>query len=295
MNEHDQVEEANRVRRELLDIYIRGDHFALGGVKLLVLFGQAERTRHALIGDFVRKEIPVVSHPFHQDNRIGGERMRELPVEVGFTDVRHGEQLDGLAVLASVFPNLNRQTTRAQCQEAFAEVVDRQGSAHDKIDNHGRHQHNDVCEQEYRQVPPAKAPGRKACLGNQRPLPFKPAVDQVQDAETEDDLAQRNDPGNLLKPTKGINGKWNYDQHSYGIEERKRKEQVLGDHWYEPHQDVNQERDEHRKKAHHRAGSCEGVNAKNEDQRVIQEGNECIGQKQPEAHAQQESNDLSPS
>src|ERR1017187_9515569 len=294
MNEHDQVEEANRVRRELRHIHVSGDYFALGWVKLLVLLGQAKGGRHAFVSNMVREEIHVVAHSFHQNDRIGRKGLRDLPVEVGFADVRHGEQLDSLAVLARVFPHLNRKTTRAQCHEAFAEVVYRQGSAHDEIDNHRGHQHNDVCEQEYRQVPPAKAPGRKACLGNQRPLPFKPAVDQVQDAETEDDLAQRNDPGNLLKPTKGINGKWNYDQHSYGIEERKRKEQVLGDHWYEPHQDVNQERDEHRKKAHHRAGSCEGVNAKNEDQRVIQEGNECIGQKQPEAHAQQESNDLSP-
>src|ERR1039458_562245 len=123
MNEHDHVKEANRVRRELRHIHVSGDYFALGWVKLLVLLSQAEGGRHALVSNMVREETPVVAHPFHQNDRIGRKGLRDLLVEVGFADVRHGEQLDGLAVLARVFPHLNRETTRAQCQEAFAEVV----------------------------------------------------------------------------------------------------------------------------------------------------------------------------
>src|ERR1019366_2283340 len=205
MNEHGQVEQTNRVRRELPDIHIRPHHFALGGVKRLVLLGQAERGRHALIGDFVREEIPVVSHPFHQNDRVGRKRLRDLPVEVEFTDVRHGKQLDRLAVAASVFPHLNRQPTRAHCQEAFAEMIHRQGRAKDKIGNYSGQQDKEVYEQEYAQVQPVEAPGLKLFLWDQRPAELIPTLDQVEDVQAEEELTERDDPGNLLNPAVEIN------------------------------------------------------------------------------------------
>src|ERR1035437_3872839 len=277
MNEHGQVEQTNRVRGELLDIHISRDQFALGGIKLLVLLGQAERGRHAFVSDLVREEVPVVSHPFHQNDRVGREGLGELPVEVGFADVGHGKQLDGLAVVASVFSHSNRQATRAQCQEAVAEMADCQGGAKDKIDNHSRHQHEEVGEQEDRQVPPAKAPGLKLVCGNQRPAELKPALDQKEDAQAEDDLTERDDPGNLLKPTVAIDGKWNYGQCSDRIEECEREKQALGDHGSEPHQDIDYEGHEHGQKAHNPAEPGKEVDTRQEDQRVIQQGNDRIG------------------
>jgi hypothetical protein len=134
MNEHNQVEAINRVRGELFDIHIRVHQFA-SGLKLILLLGYTERGRHSFVSDFVRKQIPVVSHSFHKNDRVGRERLRERPVEVGFADVRHRNQLDRLAVVANVFSHLNRQAGRAQCQEAVAEMIHCQGSAKDKINN----------------------------------------------------------------------------------------------------------------------------------------------------------------
>src|ERR1019366_1307669 len=126
-------------------------------------------------------------------------------------------------------------------------------------------QNKEVHEQEHEQVPPAKAPGCKLFLCNQRPAELKPTLDQVQDAQAKHDLAERADPGNLLKPTVEINEEWNYRQSSYGIGEREGEKQALGDHGSEPHQEVNHERHEHGQQAHYPADRCEEVNPKEKD------------------------------
>ena len=213
-------------------------------------------------------------------------------VEVGFADVRHRHQLDRLAVAAYVLPHLHRQSARSQRQETLAEMAHRQGRAHRQItDHHGDH-HKNVHHHESRQVQPAKTPPAKLVLRHQRPAHLKPTLDPAENTQAEDDLAQRDDPAKLLDPPVEINGQRNQAHGGNRIEEGDWQKQPLGDYRRQSHQAVNHERHQHADKEHDPADHRKDVNIKQEDQRVVHQGNDCIRQKQSEAQAQQEDQQL---
>ena len=211
--------------------------------------------------------------------------MRKRPIEIGFANVRHGNQPDRLAIVANVFSHLNRQTLRAQRHETFAEMIHRQSSATDKINHDSGQQHENVHHQEYGQVPPAKAPDSQPVLSHQRPAKFKAALDPVEDIQAEDDLTQRDDPGNLLKLAVAINQEWNSHKPGGRIEKCEREKQAFRNQGSQSHQPVDDHCHERGDQEQNPTDHRKEVNIKKEDQRGIEKRSGCIGQKQSEAQA----------
>src|SRR6185437_11377116 len=278
INEHDPVEEINRGWGELFDIHISPHQPFPAWLELLHLLGDAERGRHALVTDPVREQMPAVRHAFHENDRVGRKRLRKLAVEVRFPDVRHGHQLDGLSVVANVSSHLDRQTARPQRQEALAEMIHGKRGAKAEITNGGRQQHEQVHQQECRQIPPAESPGLKPVPGDQRPTELKPTLHPVKDAQTAEHLAERRDPGDLLTTTVEIDQERYDDELSQRGEQNNRQKQAFGDHGSESHQAVNHQSDESGEKKQNSTNQPQDVDTEKENQGVIDQRNGPIGQ-----------------
>src|SRR5258707_10522851 len=166
-------------------------------------------------------------------------------------------------------------------------------SAKDQVNNNSGYEHKNVHHQEYRQVPPAKAPGPKLLVRNRRPAELKTTLYQIKNRQADDDLAQRNDPGNLLTPIVEINHEWDHDESSYRIKKCDRQKLALRDHRRESHQDINANPRKHGQKGQHPPEYRHNANAKKKNQRFVQQGNDRIRKKQSEAKAQQDSQHLS--
>ena len=73
MDQHDQIQEINRVGCELVDIYIGPHHFDSPGPELFLLGCQTQRLCHALVTNTVRQQISIISDSFHENRRVNRE------------------------------------------------------------------------------------------------------------------------------------------------------------------------------------------------------------------------------
>src|SRR6266704_903663 len=133
MNAHDEVEQSNRGRSKLSHINVGRHPFADNRPEFSLLLGQAERSRHAIVGQFIGKKIVIVGYAFHQNDSIRWERLREVSVKFWLAYVGHGNQLDRFPVLANILSYLHSETARMQRQKPFTQMTDRQGSAKKEI------------------------------------------------------------------------------------------------------------------------------------------------------------------
>src|SRR5690242_9970202 len=166
-------------------------------------------------------------------------------------------------------------------------MIHGQGGAKADVTNCGGQQHEQVYQQECRQIPPAEPPGSKPVPGDQRPPKFEPTLRAVKDAQTAEHLAERGDPGDVLTPTVEIDQERYDDELGQRAEQDNRQKQTFGDHWSESHQAVNHQSDEDAEKKQDPADHPKGVDTEKKNQGVINQRNGSIGQEQSQTQAQQ--------
>src|SRR5258708_31316852 len=79
-------------------------------------------------------------------------------------------------------------------------MIYRQRGANEQRKENARHKHEDVCQQESEQVSPAKCPAAELFLADHRPAESETTLNPKKRAQTKQNLAERNDPRDLLGP-----------------------------------------------------------------------------------------------